>query len=84
MLSCRFSSIKFSLFIDHPRKPRKLHIAKNSAYTVCLCALLKKAPHFILIFFSSRTVKNSHPYCNNTPIMQVLCLMLSGTKIVLA
>ena len=34
MLSCEFSCTKFSLLIDHLRKPWKLHATKISSYTV--------------------------------------------------
>ena len=34
MLGCKFSLAKFLLLIHHPRKPRKLHTVKISAYTV--------------------------------------------------
>ena len=40
MLGCNFSLTKFSLLIDHLRKPRKLHTTKISAYTVCVHACM--------------------------------------------
>ena len=39
VLSSEFSRTKFLLMIDHPRKPRKLHTAKVSGYTVIHTAL---------------------------------------------
>ena len=36
MLSSEFPLTKFSLLIDHLRKPRKFHTAKISSYTVLL------------------------------------------------